>query len=121
MNKNGFYEYEEISSISVSTNHIFQVAEMTENIKSSFQETIKNAPWLDASTKMAALNKLDYMIAFISHESWLKSSEIIEKIYVGVSNSLSIISCVTYAANFKVTCLKNTNDLESQIISHFQR
>lgn len=62
---------------------------MTENIKSSFQESIKNASWLDAPTKMAALNKLDYIIAFISHESWLKNSEIIEKIYVGVSNNLS--------------------------------
>lgn len=61
-----------------------KIAEMTENIKSSFRDKVKKAPWLDDVTKMAALSKLDYLNAFISHEDWLKDSQIIESDYAKI-------------------------------------
>lgn len=69
---------------------------MTENIKSSFRDKVKKAPWLDDVTKMAALSKLDYLNAFISHEDWLKDSQIIESDYAKVNKNL--FSCTLQQA-----------------------
>lgn len=65
---------------------------MTENIKSSFRDKVKKAPWLDDITKMAALSKLDYLNAFISHQDWLKDSQIIESDYAKVNKIYSVVA-----------------------------
>lgn len=58
---------------------------MTENVRKSFEKTIKNAQWMDKSTRKEAIRKLNKIEVIISHENWIESLEEIENKYADVS------------------------------------
>lgn len=64
---------------------MFQASEMLQYLRKAFEDTIINSEWLDTGTKMAALNKLQYIRQSISFENWMLTPSELEEGYRSVS------------------------------------
>ncbi|KAM7249075.1 hypothetical protein ACFE04_004062 [Oxalis oulophora] len=64
-----------------SMNDQKKIHDMVSNLRDAFEDTITESTWLDSSTKMAALNKLQFITQIISYQDWMLNPKIIELIY----------------------------------------
>lgn len=54
---------------------------MTENIRSTFADKIKNLPWLDENTRSKAIQKLNSTKTNIGYPEWMNDSQKIDQYY----------------------------------------
>lgn len=85
---------------------------MAENVRKSFEETIKNAQWLDETTREEAISKVKKIELVISHEKWVENLQEIENKYADVSRYFENI--------FLGTSVKYSVDNGSYLNTDFQ-
>lgn len=68
---------------------------MLDYMRRAFEDTIIKSSWLDTGTKMAALNKLQYIRQSISFENWMLNPAELEEGYRDVSTHHLYSNCDT--------------------------
>ena len=57
---------------------------MVVNLKKAFKSLVKDATWMDSTTKSIAIDKVDAMIEFIGYPQWILNKTAVEEYYDGV-------------------------------------